>query len=276
MQYGAEQLFAEAIPEELARSPDTQLLVSPTWANNPNTFLLFFLNEAAEQPGAAGQYRRLSDLQGRPEAPTYLFVMTAEEYQRAVDSQKFVIDQPERILPYPNGQPGFYFTRLSYVDNIDALFAAERQARQLLIEEIVPLDGQDTVVRYSQLDIGEIRNVFDGDTETLMRGFEANPFVIEFEFSQPRTIGTLGLTTASMDFTLKVTATPAGGGEPTSTEQTYKDMPDDPHVDLTLSRRRAADQQAAHRDHQPQRGRGRAYPCARGQAPVADHRPPTS
>src|SRR5262249_10601171 len=90
-------------------------------------------------------------------------------------------------------------------------------------------------VRYSKLDIGEIRNVFDGDTHTLMRGLEANPFVIELEFSQPRRVTALGLDTATMEFTLKVLATPAGGGEPTSTEQTYRGLPDDPHVDLALT-----------------------------------------
>jgi hypothetical protein len=234
MQYGAEQLFAEAVPQELARSPDTQLLISPTWANNPNAFLRFFLNEQQSSRVQLVNVDAFLIYKGELR-PNQLFVMTADEYQRAAGSQKFVMGQPERILPYPNGQPGFYFTRLRYVDNVDAIFAAERQARQLLVEEVVPLDGQDTVMRFSQLDIGEIRNLFDGDTQTLLRGFEANPFVIEFEFSQPRTISDLGIDTASMDFTLKVVATPSGGGEPAITEQTYKGLPDDPHVDLTLT-----------------------------------------
>jgi predicted DNA-binding antitoxin AbrB/MazE fold protein/4-amino-4-deoxy-L-arabinose transferase-like glycosyltransferase len=234
MQYGAEQLFGEALPQELARSPNTRLLVSPVWANNPDAFLLFFLDE---QQRSRVQFLNVDAflLYKGDLGADQLFVMTADEYQRAHDSQKFIIDQPERILSYPNGQPGFYFVRIHYVDNVDELFAAERLARQQLVEAVVSLDGQDTLVRYSQLDIGEIRNVFDGDTQTLMRGLEANPFVIELEFSQPRPVTALGLDTASMEFTLKVLATPAGGDAPTSTQQTYRGLPDDPHVDLALA-----------------------------------------
>lgn len=40
-------------------------------------------------------------------------------------------------------------------------------------------------VKYSMLDMGEIKNVFDGDDATLARTLEANPFQVEVNFPAP-------------------------------------------------------------------------------------------
>ena len=232
MQYGAEQLFA-TISEELAKSPYTLMHVSPNWANNPNTFLLFFLNE--EQRSHVDMINVDTFLLAKHDLDqSQLFVMLADEYQRAEVSQKFVMQPPERIMAYPDGQPGFYFVRMRYADNVDTIFAAERQARQALREDTATLDGQQIIVRHSLLDVGQVADVFDGDDHTLMRGMEANPLIIELAFPSPRTVGRLGITVASMDFTLKVIATPADGSAPRDATMTYRNMPDDPHVDLLL------------------------------------------
>ena len=109
MQYGAEQLFS-TIPEELAKSPETHLHVSPNWANNPNTFLLFFLNE--QQRDRIDMMNVDAFLLAKQELDlNQLFVMTSDEYQRAGASHKFVMQPPERIMAYPDGQPGFYVVR---------------------------------------------------------------------------------------------------------------------------------------------------------------------
>ena len=42
-------------------------------------------------------------------------------------------------MAYPDGQPGFYFVRMRYADNVDTIFAAERQARQVLQEDSATL-----------------------------------------------------------------------------------------------------------------------------------------
>jgi hypothetical protein len=232
MQYGAEQLFG-TLPEELAKSPDTRIHVSPNWANNPNTFLPFFLNE--EQRNRVDMINVDAFLITKRDLDTnQLFVMLADEYQRALASQKFVMQPPERIIAYPNGQPGFYFVRMRYVDNVDAILAAERQARQVLQEDRTMLDGQQILVRHSRLDAGQVSDVFDGADNTLMRGLEANPLIIELVFPSPRTVGQLGLTVASMDFNLKVIATPADGSAPRDVAKEYRGLPADPHVDLAL------------------------------------------
>jgi len=232
MQYGAEQLFA-TIPEELAKSPDTHLHVSPNWANNPNAFLSFFLNE--EQRNRVDMINVDAFLFAKRDLdPSQLFVMLADEYQRAAASQKFVMQPPERIMAYPDGQPGFYFVRMRYADNVDTIFAAERQARQVLQEDSATLDGQQILVRHSLIDAGQVADMFDGDDHTLMRGMEANPLIIELVFPSPRAVGRLGVTVGSMDFSMKVITTPANGSAPRDASMTYRDLPADPHVDLAL------------------------------------------
>jgi hypothetical protein len=95
-------------------------------------------------------------------------------------------------LPYPDGQPGFYFVRLRYVDNIEAILEAERQQRRLLVEEQMTLpDGRQVQVAHSYLDMGDIQHAFDGDPTTLIRTYEANPLRIRLTFSAPEVIQTL-------------------------------------------------------------------------------------
>src|SRR5207248_3237163 len=48
MQYGAEQLFAQAIPAELAADPNVKIMVSSTWANGTDEFSTFFLSPAQQ------------------------------------------------------------------------------------------------------------------------------------------------------------------------------------------------------------------------------------
>jgi hypothetical protein len=232
MQYGAQQVFA-AIPEELAKSPETRIVLSPTWANNPNVFIPFFLNDTqAERVELASVDRFLVTKQ--PLSSTQLLIMPADEYERARASGKLIVHPPERIIPYPDGRPGFYFVRAEYVDNVDALFAADRLARQALVESVAAIDGQRVSVRHSRLDMGNPSHVFDGDTRTLLRGLEANPLVIEISFDSPRALSGIGLDVGSMDFTLEIEATPADGGAPSTASATYRDNVPDPHVDLSL------------------------------------------
>src|SRR5262249_35235590 len=134
----------------------------------------------------------------------------------------------------PDGQPGFYFVRMRYVDNVDAIFAAERLARQQLDEDNAVMDGQTVQVRHSKLDMGQVDSIFDNDDSTLLRGLEANPLVLEIQFPAPRHASTLGLTTGTMDFTVKVEVTPPNNQAPRSSSTTYRGLPTDPHVDIAL------------------------------------------
>ncbi len=232
MQYGAMQVFP-AITTELENTPQSEVIVSPGWANNPNEFVPFFLPEALR---GRVTFRSPQDyLTWKQEMkPTTLFVLPAEDYDLVRASPKLVVEPPTRVVPYPDGQAGFYFVHLRYVANIDALFAAEREARSKPIEERVTLDGQTVRLRHSMLDLGSVANLFDDDHRTLIRGFEANPLMLEFEFPEARTLRSIGLDFWRFNLQLTVTIDPDGGGPQQTYTAIYRDLPVDPHVDFVL------------------------------------------
>jgi hypothetical protein len=85
---------------------------------------------------------------------------------------------------------------------------------------------------HSPLDIGGSKDVFDGDLETLMRGREANPFILDFEFAQPQPITGIMLDFGRMDFGMRVQVYGAENTEPVFYANEYRDQPPVPHVDL--------------------------------------------
>lgn len=233
-QYGSSQLFGQAIPIVLSEMPpEVNLKISTTWANNPNVFRTFFLNEEQQERVA---FFSLKDLLIRKHAlsPDTIFVLPAYEYRQATQSEKLIVEPTSYIIPYPNGEPGFYFVRLRYIERIDDILAEEREARRRLVESTVVLDGEEIRLRHSKTDMGVPQNIFDGDSYTVMRGFEANPFVMEFHFPTPRTLTTLGIQVRSGNFQLEIKATPPGGGDPRSYTETYQGLLLDPRVDYTL------------------------------------------
>jgi len=232
MQYGAPQVF-RAIREELAKSPKTRILTSSTWANNPLEFSRFFLekNDQARVTFAdihAFNQRKLG-LAGNE-----LFVMTPGEFQIARGNRKFVLGRPERIIFYPDGRPGFSFVRLRYSENADAVFAAEKGARGKLQQDTAAFDGQSVTVRHSLLDMGSLPALFDGRPETLIRGLEANPFVLEIALPRPRTISKVSLTLGAMDLVhLKFRVTPAEGAVRTY-ESSRRNRPFQPRLEFAF------------------------------------------
>src|SRR5579859_2253357 len=184
MQYGAKQLFVDTIPAELAADPNVNIMVSSTWANGTDEFARFFLSPAQQ---ARVMIRDLDYYTtAQHDLTNTVLVMTPDVYARAQSSQMFKSIQVERILPYPDGTPGFYFARLTYRDDVAAIFAAQEAERQKPVQETIQLDGQQVTVIHSQFDAGSLKDIFDGDPFTLVRGLEANPLVIELHFPAPR------------------------------------------------------------------------------------------
>ncbi|NTW01451.1 MAG: glycosyltransferase family 39 protein [Oscillochloris sp.] len=233
MQYGAQQLFGEAIPNLLANEPNTTLLVSPTWANNPNAFIEFFLTPDQASRVQLINIDAFTVSRHSLDPAQQIFIMPPYEYERALQSNKFIVGKPEQIIPYPSGQPGFYIVRMSYVNNVDTLFAADRATRAQLVEEQINVGGP-LVVAHSLLDMGTPNDIFDSNPFTLMRGFEANPLIIELRFPQPRQINGVSLTVGSMDLSLRLIGTPADGSPQLIAEQSYSGLPPDPTVHLDL------------------------------------------
>jgi 4-amino-4-deoxy-L-arabinose transferase-like glycosyltransferase len=231
MQYGAKQLFVDAIPKYLRQSPNIRIGVSPTWANGADAFVRFFL--APEDRNRVQMLNVNSFLDNKGNLnPDLLLVMTPQEYNKALSSPKFKTVDIDQIIPYPDGNPGFYFARLTYAENVDAIFAAEQEARHTLLEGSAVIDGQTVQVKYSQIDGGQPKDMFDGDLFTLMRGLEANPYILELAFPQSRPITSLAADFGSMDFTITVNLYGPGSADPVAYTETYTKLPPDPHVEL--------------------------------------------
>ena len=230
MQWGAKQLFA-IIPEYLRVSPDTRILITPTWANGTEVFLEYFMpGESrvmlANIDSLLEEKRTLDD--------SMLWIMTPAELARAQDSQKFKLISIERTLAYPDGTAGFYFARLDYADNADELFAAETIERRQPVTEQILLNGEIVTLVHPPFDAGQSADLFDGDPFTLARGQEANPFWIEFYFPTPRRVTRLVADLGSMDFTLTVALFATDQSEPIQFTRTWRNPPLDPQVEMVF------------------------------------------
>ena len=201
MQYGGKQLFT-AVLDYAAKHPDQQVLVTPDWANGPDVVARFFAPEP--MPFSIGAINGHL-FQQLPLTDTMVFVMTPQEYDQVLTSGKFQDIRVEKELPYPNGETGFYFVRLRYVDNIAQILQIEAELRRHLNVQTISIDGEPVEVGYSLLDMGEPAALFDGDPHTVARTLEANPLVVELAFSQPRDLS--GLTVIIGSATMNVTVT---------------------------------------------------------------------
>jgi 4-amino-4-deoxy-L-arabinose transferase-like glycosyltransferase len=189
MQYGAAQVFEE-VKDYRSHNPEAEILFSPTWANGTDVVARFFLHDPLPiQLASITEYMYYH----YPLNEKMVFVMPVDEYELLTESGKFTEVQVDRTVPYPNGKPGFYFVRLSYVENIDEILAAEQAERRELRETDVLLNGKLAHVRHSMLDLGEVSNLWDGDHRSVTRTFEANPYVIEVSFLEPTTLGGMSL-----------------------------------------------------------------------------------
>lgn len=235
MQYGAKQLFGEAIPQYLDRDPNLQVAVSPSWANGADVFAFFFLTDEQLKRVKIQNidyfaFEKRDDLTANT-----VLVMMPQEHEQARADPKFTDIRVEQTIPYPDGSPGFYFVRLAYSADADAIFATEREARRRPVEEQVELDGQLVTVVHSPFGGGDIHHIVDGDSFTLARGLEANPLVLDFHLPQPRTLSGVMVTLGSMDnFTLTINLYAPGTEAPVVYIENYLGLPHDPQVKMSF------------------------------------------
>ena len=228
MQYGARQLYAEVL-DYLEQNPTQRLVISPNWTNGADTVTSFFLPpglpvQMGSIEGYLYQHLQLDE--------NTVLVMMPEEFDKANASGKFQDIEVLRTLYYPNGQPGFLFVTLRYVEDVDALLAQEREARKVLQEDQIALAGQQVSVSYSQLDMGTIQHIFDGDQYTLARSFEANPFIIDLSFPQPVTVSGLNVTTGSANVQVNALLYSEQASDPVSVSGSYHGTISEPGFSL--------------------------------------------
>jgi len=181
MQWGGQQLSAKILEFQQAH-PQAQLTLSPTWANNTDVIMRYFLGDPLPvEMGTLGEHIDYFI----PFEDGEVFILPPEEYAALLENPKFADITVLDLLHYPDGNPGFYFVSLDYAPGAEAVFAAEMAERQKPQVEQFEILGQLVEVTYPMLDIGQIADAFDGDRATLIRTFEANPLNLTLAFSDP-------------------------------------------------------------------------------------------
>ncbi len=162
--------------------------------------------------------------------------MTREELERASASGKFKSIEVENILHYPDGSTGFVFAHLAYVDNVDEIFAAEREQRRKLVTETIMLNSEQVAVAHSVFDGGMAKDMFDGDTYTLARGLEANPLIVEIQFPTPRAVERVEGIFAQMSFKWTVFLYTDDVSPPVEYSAEYRGQAGEPNLAINFDR----------------------------------------
>jgi 4-amino-4-deoxy-L-arabinose transferase-like glycosyltransferase len=234
MQYGGFQIF-DIIDQYVKEHPEAHIIFSPDWANGTDVVARFFLDDfwSVEMGSVRGHIAAK-----RPLDQNTLFVLTPQEYDIARSSEKFAEVRVERTVPYPDGNPGFYFVRLRYVDYIDEIFAAEKAVREGLRESMVMIDGQEVKVRHSFLDSDfqdkSMALVFDEDPFTLAKTLETNPFILEMTFPTGRTLEGFAISIGSATAKITLKCYSRAGVEPTVFTFEGQGTRDDPELSFDL------------------------------------------
>lgn len=190
MQWGAKQVFQDTLPRLIAENPNSKIYVSDSWANGTDVFPKFFGldTDQVKVQGISGWLEKKLPLDENT-----IFVMTSDEYQRAQTSPKFKDVDVQETIKYPDGRDGFYIAHLAYADNVDEIFAAEREALLQPVTDTVEMGGETIQVAHTKFDMGTAQAMFDGDLLTVARTVEANPGRYDFRFPSPRTLHGLTL-----------------------------------------------------------------------------------
>ncbi|MCX6055836.1 MAG: glycosyltransferase family 39 protein [Chloroflexi bacterium] len=209
-QYGARQVFGE-IKQMLKGDPTLQIYLSPSWTNGTDEVARFFFDDPLPfQMGGIESYLYEKREIGRNQ----VFILMPAEKELVRESGKFSTIEELNILKYPSGEPGFFFLKLKYVDNIDEILSDERIARKELIKtELITGAGDRLVVQYPALDMGTIENLFDGNQETLVRTREANPLNLEIQFADAKWIDQISVRIGGTASTLTVEIHPGDGSQ---------------------------------------------------------------
>jgi len=184
MQWGGQQL-SQKITSFKIENPSAQLKLSPSWANNTDIIMRYFLGDPLPlQIGTIEEY----DLFYQQIDPNQVFIITLDEYNWLIKNPKF--DQIEVLdsLNWPDGRKGFTFLRLAYAPDAEQIFEVELQQRRQPEVSEFDLLGQRVNITFSRLDLGTIAHIFDGDNATPMRTLEANPLEIKIDFPEPVTL----------------------------------------------------------------------------------------
>jgi hypothetical protein len=183
LQWGGEQVYA-AVEAVLRDDPAVTVLVGSDWANSPHVLADFHIDDDDRERVRTIDLVSFFDEQVEVPENT-VFVLSAIDLDRVRASDKIVLGDTIDEIPLPDGRIGFTVASGRYVDDIEAIYAAEREERNVLQPVRLELDGAPVELALPALGSGEPDLVLDGDPDTLVRGLEANPFVMELRLDRP-------------------------------------------------------------------------------------------
>lgn len=213
LQYGAKQLFVDTIPNYLKAKPENHIYVSSIWANGSDDFPRFFLSpDDQKRVSMIGVDNFMSE---KPSiSPNDYFIFTEPEMDKLQQSGWFKEINVDQTIPYPDGTPGFYVINLEYVGNIDEIITAKRRELIEAVKTTIQVEGENIEMSYSPIDMGQPKDLFDDDFFTLMRGAAANPYILDFNFSEPRHLSGIFGQFAKMDYQITADLFPPDSDEP--------------------------------------------------------------
>jgi hypothetical protein len=244
MQFGAKQVFAETVVPELEEKPALNFVISPSWANGTEKFASFFVPQALLTRVSFGQpIDRITSLpritpknRGEKTSNTH-FVVTGNEYDKLLVDPKFKDIVIYKVIPYPNGNPGFYVISLSPTDNAIEILNAEKTKNRTPVEDTMQLDGQKIRVIHSPLGAGNLDAVFDHDPNSLTKVLDANPFTFDLYPTTPIDVHSVIVQTGTLpDFTITISLYAPGITNPVIYTKTFKDQHPDPLVTMTFDK----------------------------------------
>jgi hypothetical protein len=209
LQYGGQELFDE-IKSLQKEFPAKKIILSPNWANGTDTIARFFLGDPL--PIKIGSIQEFGN-EVLPLDKNTIHIMLPNEYKWMLESGKFIDIDVIKKLNYPNGNTGFYFVTLNYVDNIETIIEQEIVERRRPRESTITIDDQTVQVTYPLLDMNKIQHAFDSNDTTLIRTFEANPLRIELIFPEPKRISSVTALVGGASTRLTLTMTISGSDD---------------------------------------------------------------
>ena len=233
LQFGAREVFTAA-RDYLAERPAAIVNLFPlNWFNGPGALLQFFI-----EPGQEVRFLEFDDFLWRRFAVTErdVFVLDRAQVDQLQSDPKFARVEVLQTIRLPNDQPGFYFVRLAYSAQADALFDAERRARAVPVTEAVDVAGERLLVTHTPFDLNSAAQLFDGDDAAPARTAALNPAVITVTFAAPRTLNGLSIHADVKEAELRAHLLDSAGQVLADTAQTYRGLPTSPTLDLSFGK----------------------------------------
>jgi hypothetical protein len=226
MQWGAKELFLKAIPEYLSAHPKDVLSVSPDWANGGDIFTKFFHSPRSVEMGGLSRFPPSSF----PIPENMVFVEVHQDVPQFRESDHFASVKTVYTLAAPDGQPAFDFIKVTHRADLAEVLAKEAIEMRKPVQDVVTIgDLSHVPVLSSRPDTGSIQSAFDGDPISLVRGLEANPFMVEISLAGRRRLRGIRAESGGDPYRVSLVVTGTGPDAGQKLAKEFELVPDGKH-----------------------------------------------